>query len=99
MTQRNITTLAAAWRWRCGGGAQCDGGSAVAAARWMQRWRQRHIVTSAALGGSAAAAHSETAAGDGRGEGKGDRRCDGDDDATATECAMVMQRRQKAGRL
>jgi len=91
--------LAAAWRWRCGGGAQCDGGSAVAAARWMQRWRQRNIVTSAALDGSAAAAHSATAAGDGRVEGKGDRQCDGDDDATATECAMVTQRRKKARHL
>ena len=71
----------------------------VAAVRWMRRWRQRDIVTSAALGGSAAAAHSATAAGDGRGEGKGDRRCDGDDDATVTECAMVTQWRRKAGRL
>jgi hypothetical protein len=44
-------------------------------------------------GGSAAAA------GDGRGKGKGDRWCDGVGDATATECAMVTQRRQKAGRL
>jgi len=65
----------------------------------MRPWRQRNIVMSAALGGSAAAAHSATAAGDGRGKGKGDRRCDGDDDATATECAMVTQQRWKAGRL
>jgi hypothetical protein len=64
--------------------------------------RQRDCVTSAAAwwrrggggsgggggGGCAAAVHSATAAVDGRGEGKGDRRCDGD--ATATECAMVI---------
>jgi hypothetical protein len=59
--QRDIVTLAAAWRRRCGGGAQRNGGSAVAAARWMRRWRQRDIVTSAAAwrrrgGGSSAAA-------------------------------------------
>jgi hypothetical protein len=41
--------LAAAWRRRCGGGAQRDGGSALAAARWLRRWRQRDIVTSAAI--------------------------------------------------
>ena len=32
----------------CGGRAQRDGGSTVAAARWLQRWHQRNIVTSAA---------------------------------------------------
>jgi len=63
----------------------------------MRRWRQRDILTSVALGGSAAAAHSATVAGDGRGKGKGDRRCDGDDDAMVTECAMVTKRRRKAG--
>jgi hypothetical protein len=31
-----------------GGGAQRDSGSAVAAARWLRRWRQRDIVTSVA---------------------------------------------------
>jgi hypothetical protein len=41
--------LAAAWRRRCGGGAQRDGGSALAAAPWLRRWRQRDIVTSAAI--------------------------------------------------
>ncbi len=35
--QRDSATLAAAWRWCCGGGAQRDGGSAVAAARWLRR--------------------------------------------------------------
>ena len=40
--QRDSTTLVAAWRRRCGGGAQHDGGSAVAAARWLRQWRQPH---------------------------------------------------------
>jgi hypothetical protein len=31
-----------------GGSAQRDGGSAVAAARWLRRWWQRDIVTLAA---------------------------------------------------
>ncbi len=39
---------------------------------------------------------SATAAGDGRGEGKGNRWSDGD--AMATECVMVTRRRREAGR-
>jgi hypothetical protein len=46
--QRDCATLAEAWRQRCSGGAQRDGGSTVAAAGWLRRWQQRDIVTSAA---------------------------------------------------
>jgi hypothetical protein len=66
--------MAAAWRRRGGG----------MAAAWRRHgggvaaaWRRR------GGGGSAAAAD------DGRGEGKGDRRRDGN--ATATDCAMVTR--------
>ncbi len=60
---------------------QCDGGGCLTVV-----WRRRGGGGSAAAvavrwrrggGGSTAAAHSATAAGDGRGEGKGDRRRDG----------------------
>jgi hypothetical protein len=54
-------------------------------------WRRR------GGGGSAAAAHRVTAAGNERGEGKGDRQRDGD--AMVTEYAMMTRRRRKAGRL
>ena len=60
-----------------------DVDGSLAAARWRR-------------GDVAAAALSATVADDGRGEGKGDRRSDGD--AMATECAMVTQGRRKAGR-
>jgi hypothetical protein len=81
---RRTTTQRPTNERRRGGGGSGGGGSARARGR-----RQRGGC------GSLVAAHSATAAGDGRGEGKGDRRCDGD--AIATECAMVTRRRWKAG--
>ena len=68
--QRDSATSAEAWRRHGGGGSvsggggsakrgggeKCDGGSAIAAARMLQRWRQRDSATLAAAwrwGGSA----------------------------------------------
>jgi hypothetical protein len=59
--------LAAAWRRSCGGrsvsgnggSAQRDGGSAVAAARWLRRWRQQRGSKTALGGGTRMLTHND----------------------------------------
>ncbi len=87
--QRDCATLAAAW-WRCcGDGAQRDGGSAVAAARWLRRWWQRNIVTLTAAWWRCAMGDDNEDYDDGNGNGAMGSSATGYDDVDDDDAARV----------
>jgi hypothetical protein len=82
---------------RCGGGAQRDGGSAVAAARWLRRWRQRGIVTLAAAWRRRATGDDNEDDDNGDGDGAMDSGATGyDDDDDDDDGDGQRQRRQRS---
>jgi hypothetical protein len=88
---------------RCGGGAQRNSGSAVAAVRWLRRWRHRNIVTSAAAWrrGSTGDDNEDDDDGDGDGAmGSGATGYDDndDDDGDGATGDGIRQRRQRQWR-